>query len=71
MFSVHISSYGFTRETDWSARKKRKSNSRLCLEQFVLGSLSNYDGRAAKASLRTRIRAVSNFIATVLPRSIC
>ena len=40
MFSVHISSYGFTRETDWRARKKRKSNSRLCLKQFLLGNLS-------------------------------
>ena len=49
MFSVHISSYGFTRETDWSARKKRKSNSRLCLEQFVLGSLSNYDGKGSES----------------------
>ena len=28
MFSVHISSYGFTRETDWRALKKRKSNIR-------------------------------------------
>ena len=51
MFSVHISSYGFTRETDWRARKKRNSNSRLWLEQFLLGSLSNYDGKGSGSVL--------------------
>ena len=35
MSSVHTSKYGYTK-TDWRAGKKRKSNSRLCLEQGAI-----------------------------------